>query len=130
MTIILDEKFVEKLVFVTGWGRTGQDDIPSLSLRKVSLQVIANDKCKTITSIGEHITDSMLCAYEVNKDACQGDSGGPLVIGNHSKMQQIGIVSWGIGCAKPGFPGVYTRLTSYLDWILKHTKDAFYCRDP
>ena len=50
----------------------------------------------------------------------QGDSGGPLV---HKmaggKMEQVGIVSWGIGCGKEDFPGVYTRVTEMRDWISK-----------
>ena len=52
----------------------------------------------------------------------QGDSGGPLF---HCKGQceQIGIVSWGIGCGKSHYPGVYTRVTAVKDWIEKIVKD-------
>ena len=64
------------------------------------------------------ITDYMICAGDVGRDSCQGDSGGPLsVLGQDDRYSQIGIVSWGKGCAKPGYPGVYTRLTSLLDWV-------------
>ena len=55
----------------------------------------------------------MLCASANNKDSCQGDSGGPLVKGN----VQIGVVSWGIDCADPNFPGVYARVSSQYNWI-------------
>lgn len=49
----------------------------------------------------------------------QGDSGGPLMI-NDGKWKQVGIVSWGIGCGKGQFPGVYTRMTSYMTWLNKN----------
>lgn len=58
----------------------------------------------------------MFCAGldQGGKDACNGDSGGP-VIGSDGTL--VGVVSWGQGCAEPGYPGVYTRLGNYVDWI-------------
>ena len=50
-------------------------------------------------------------------DACYGDSGAGLTINNLEKPYLLGIASWGVGCAKVGYPGVYTRVTNYSDWI-------------
>jgi len=61
----------------------------------------------------------MLCAASPGKDACQGDSGGPLY--DAKKNVLIGIVSWGIGCANPNYPGVYARISEAIDWIERYT---------
>lgn len=60
----------------------------------------------------------MICAGfpEGKKDACVGDSGGPLV----SNGRQIGVISFGYGCAQPNYPGVYANVASALKWILKN----------
>ena len=72
---------------------------------------------------GDLITASMLCARAPGRDACQGDSGGPLM-GSHpdtNKVYLAGVVSWGVGCAREDLPGVYTRVTSYTEWIRQIT---------
>ncbi|XP_031771471.1 trypsin-2-like [Apis florea] len=80
-------------------------------LRHVHLPLIRHEKCP-VEGVS---TKFHLCAgvLEGGKDACQGDSGGPLLC----KGIQIGIISWGKGCARPNSPGVYCRLDLYLDWI-------------
>lgn len=61
----------------------------------------------------------MICAglTQGGKDACQGDSGGPLVVNS----VQVGVVSWGIGCAQAGYPGVYASVPNLRSWISSTT---------
>ncbi len=126
-------------VTVAGWGgRLGYDagggptsDFPDV-LHQVDLQLSTNQECKDIlaqsfsdtfggrfTADQTGITDAMICAFVAGggKGSCQGDSGGPLMVNTNEGWQQIGIVSWGIGCAAEGFPGVYTRTAVFEDWI-------------
>ncbi|KAF2354745.1 Serine proteases trypsin domain [Trinorchestia longiramus] len=97
---------------VSGWGtlQSGGDS-PDI-LRKVTVPLVSDASCRE--SYGdEAIADSMMCAGEEGKDSCQGDSGGPLACGDYL----CGVVSWGIGCALPGYPGVYTEVSYFVDWI-------------
>merc|ERR1712180_438098 len=69
------------------------------------------------------ILDSMICAglKEGGKDSCQGDSGGPFVCEDTGSRYLAGIVSWGYGCARPNYPGVYTEVSYFVDWIMTNT---------
>ncbi len=104
---------------VTGWGNRSSNgsDFPD-TLHEVEVPIISNADCAA--SYG-NLTDNMLCAGlpQGGKDSCQGDSGGPLVVYDQAtaKWQQVGIVSFGIGCAEPGYPGVYARVSRYTNWI-------------
>ncbi|XP_054634349.1 trypsin I-P1-like isoform X2 [Dunckerocampus dactyliophorus] len=97
---------------VSGWGMTSlYSFILSPVLRAVDVTVIPY--CTYY--YGGMITSNMLCAGSQmgGKDSCQGDSGGPLICNGYLE----GIVSWGISCANPYFPGVYTRVRNYVPWI-------------
>uniref|UniRef100_A0A3B3S109 trypsin n=1 Tax=Paramormyrops kingsleyae TaxID=1676925 RepID=A0A3B3S109_9TELE len=97
---------------VSGWGVTQiYSYYLSPELRAVDVEIISN--CQKYYYW--RITDNMLCAGSPTggKDSCQGDSGGPLVCNGHFE----GIVSWGVSCANPSFPGVYTKVRNYVGWI-------------
>jgi len=119
-----DVPYVGTWAHVMGWGDQNPDeDITRLAsnLMGVDIQVISNRRCER-SSKGEDsyrgwIFDSMLCTMTTGQDACQGDSGGPLILKGNSPEEdvQIGVVSWGIGCAY--LPGVFSRTSSAYDWI-------------
>lgn len=106
-------------MIVTGWGYTEEKGKVSPVLQKASLPLIDRAQCSSSTVYGASITPRMLCAgYPEGKvDACQGDSGGPLVHLTSSRWWLIGVVSWGIGCAEAGRPGVYSNVEELLNWI-------------
>jgi secreted trypsin-like serine protease len=99
---------------VVGWGTTTEGGSPSAVLREVDVPIISNTQC---SNYYDGITPRMVCAYEPGKDSCQGDSGGPLFLPQSGAFMEIGIVSWGIGCARVGYPGVYTRVSTISDWV-------------
>ncbi|XP_041776093.1 mucin-5AC isoform X2 [Anopheles merus] len=118
-----DENFIGRTAFVTGWGRLYEDGpLPSV-LQEVTVPVIENKICETMyRSAGyiEHIPHIFICAgwKKGGYDSCEGDSGGPMVIQRTDKRFLLaGVISWGIGCAEPNQPGVYTRISEFRDWI-------------
>ncbi|XP_049634354.1 transmembrane protease serine 4 [Suncus etruscus] len=106
-------------LWVIGWGFTEPDGGKmSDSLLQASIKVIDSTRCNAEDAYQGEVTEKMLCAgiLEGGVDTCQGDSGGPLMY-HSSQWQVVGIVSWGHGCGGPSTPGVYTKVTSFLDWI-------------
>ncbi|XP_026066887.1 transmembrane protease serine 4-like isoform X2 [Carassius auratus] len=109
---------VKEMLVVTGWGLLKEKgELPSV-LQKALVPLIDRSECSKPSVYGSAITPRMLCAgfLKGNIDACQGDSGGPLVYLS-SRWQLMGIVSWGVGCAREGKPGVYTDVSQLLNWI-------------
>lgn len=100
-------------VTVAGWGLTSDGGNVSPVLREASFPILANAACGAYGSDFHALT--MLCAGVVagGVDSCQGDSGGPLFADTPAGPAQVGVVSWGNGCAQPDFPGIYTRLSRY-----------------
>uniref|UniRef100_A0A3Q3GKR4 Transmembrane serine protease 4a n=1 Tax=Labrus bergylta TaxID=56723 RepID=A0A3Q3GKR4_9LABR len=91
----------------------------SPTLQKASIPLIDQAKCSSPSIYGSSITERMICAgfLEGKVDACQGDSGGPLVYFSSSKWHLVGVVSWGVGCARKGRPGVYCNVEVVSNWI-------------
>ncbi|XP_070803491.1 transmembrane protease serine 6 [Pituophis catenifer annectens] len=106
------------LCWVTGWGAAKEGGPTSKILQKVDVQLVQQDICSE--AYHYQVSPRMLCAgyHEGKKDSCQGDSGGPLVCQEVSgKWFLAGVVSWGMGCARPNNYGVYTRITSVKEWM-------------
>ncbi|KOC68954.1 Proclotting enzyme [Habropoda laboriosa] len=112
-----NERFAGARPTVVGWGTTYYGGKESTVQRQAVLPVWRNEDCNA--AYFQPITSNFLCAgySQGGKDACQGDSGGPLMLRADSRWIQIGIVSFGNKCGEPGYPGVYTRVTEYTDWI-------------
>uniref|UniRef100_A0A8C3XDM2 Peptidase S1 domain-containing protein n=1 Tax=Cyanoderma ruficeps TaxID=181631 RepID=A0A8C3XDM2_9PASS len=89
------------------------------TMNYAGVPLISNAICNHRDVYGGIITSSMLCAgfLKGGVDTCQGDSGGPLACEDMSIWKLVGTTSFGVGCAEKNKPGVYSRTTSFLDWI-------------
>ncbi|XP_022080373.1 uncharacterized protein LOC110973682 [Acanthaster planci] len=111
------------LATITGWGTRQQGGAQSPDLYEVTVPIVSQKACQEYYA-AENITERMICAglEEGGKDSCQGDSGGPMVSNPvegsfQNRWFQTGIVSWGYGCAQPEYPGVYTRVSAFQEWL-------------
>merc|ERR1711970_1187044 len=107
---------------VSGWGATSSGGASSpTALLETTVKTMSNVMCTTTPYdySSSAITSNMMCAANPGTDSCQGDSGGPLVTKDITtgKYTQTGVVSFGIGCAQANYPGVYARVTQYVDWM-------------
>lgn len=113
---------------VAGWGLQ-EGGRRSRVLQQVQLPILENSECENrYRRAGRWISDqqfgsSIICAGDLKggRDSCKGDSGGPMMhyfgSGTKYRFYQIGVVSYGIGCARVDTPGVYTRVPEFVDWI-------------
>jgi len=104
-----------------GWGTLSMGGQLPKILNFVELPYIDHATCKSVMKYYS-IFEGSLCAGDVENgkiDACQGDSGGPIVYRESEQEPWVlaGLVSWGIGCAKPGYAGIYTNVAHYKEWI-------------
>ncbi len=119
---------------VIGWGTTSSGGQTSPVLLQVDVPVIDPVTCNDEDHYSGSITENMICAGDLEDggiDSCQGDSGGPLMVHTGDYWELIGIVSWGTGCAEAAYPGVYTRVSNYLDWMYQYMPEQVLgCADP
>ncbi|CAD7089402.1 unnamed protein product [Hermetia illucens] len=102
--------------YVSGWG-TMKENGSALSekLRFAAVTIWDQEECEDAYEGINNVTSTMICAGEPQGgvDPCEGDSGGPLIVGN----KLFGTVSWGLGCARPGKPSVYVKISALRKWI-------------
>nr|XP_021203806.2 trypsin isoform X1 [Bombyx mori] len=115
-----------KLAVVSGWGKIKEGGPSATYLQSSPIRTIPMKLCKR-SALNRKAIDpaSMFCAgsfIQSSPDACQGDSGGPVAL----EGELIGVVSWGLGCARGNFPGVYTRLShpAIWDWVYNHISSS------
>ncbi|GCB76962.1 hypothetical protein scyTo_0020530, partial [Scyliorhinus torazame] len=112
---------------ISGYGRQKEfSAFYSNRLKEGFVRLYPSNRCTSAHLMNRTVTGNMICAGDTRgkDDACKGDSGGPLVCMTKGHMSLHGIISWGIGCGKPGIPGVYTKVANYLAWIRQHIAQA------
>jgi len=116
--VVLDDGSVSldagRDVIPIGWGTTSSGGATSNVLLEVEVDLYSKAQCQSAYGASS-ITDRMVCAARPGKDSCQGDSGGPMI--DKVSGKQVGVVSWGFGCALSQYPGVYSKVQNQIDWI-------------
>ncbi|XP_076065729.1 venom protease-like [Oratosquilla oratoria] len=118
-----DDTFVGKNLTVAGWGTISSKSlVSSPTLLFANIPVVPLNTCQTNYKNGNlrrqpALGSSQICAGIGGQDACKGDSGGPLMVNKVLQTYVVGVVSFGVECGRPDFPGIYTRTGAYLDWI-------------
>jgi transmembrane serine protease 11D len=108
-------------VCVTGWGATAEGGPGAIDLLGAEIPTVSTSTCNRPESYNGDILASMFCAGQQagGVDSCQGDSGGPVSAAINGKATQVGVVSWGEGCARRLKYGVYARVSTAAEWITK-----------
>jgi len=106
---------------IEGWGATREDgSLPDI-LQKAELPIVSDAVCKQAFG-ADNVEDNMICAGLATGgvDFCTGDSGAALAATDRGYRYLAGIASWGFGCARPGYYGVYTEIAHHTDFINRH----------
>ncbi|KFP43111.1 Ovochymase-2, partial [Chlamydotis macqueenii] len=113
-----------RVCVVTGWGAHEEDREKGKKLHQLEVPILTLDTCQSYyVNFPSKVTQRMICAgfpLEEGKDSCTGDSGGPLVCpseDNSGFYTLHGITSWGLGCGRKSYPGVYTNVVVFVNWI-------------
>ncbi len=123
---------VGDITYVAGWGNTLIEgyNFPT-QLNAVELPVLSLSTCNASNSYNGGLFNTQICAGYMSgvdiKDSCVGDSGGPLITKVGDEYKLTGLVSYGGSttqlCAAPNFPGIYTKVSSFISWIESYTGD-------
>nr|XP_054926811.1 trypsin alpha-3-like [Dermacentor andersoni] len=110
---------------VAGWGYTSESGQQHRNpyLLYVTQVIKGPEYCKAKMEGYYYSPSTAFCAYRYSYDACQGDSGGGLMVLHDERWYTVGIISYGVGCATPGMPGVYTDVTRYVGWLRHALRD-------
>ncbi|KAM9177097.1 transmembrane protease serine 12 [Mergus octosetaceus] len=107
--------------FISGWGRIAEKGKTPSVLQEAQVEIIPYSECNSSDAYGGMINNNMICAGSPSGgiDSCQGDSGGPLVCYHpgDNKFYLLGVTSFGYGCGRQRYPGVYVRVPHYRRWI-------------
>ncbi|XP_017127931.1 venom serine protease Bi-VSP isoform X1 [Drosophila elegans] len=130
------KSYVDYMPFVAGWGRTMEGGQSATVLNELQIPVYDNAVCQQSYAkekryfSADQFDSAVICAGVLTggKDTCQGDSGGPLMVPEPYEGRQhfylIGVVSYGIGCARPNVPGVYSSTQYFMDWIISQVQQT------
>ncbi|KZC12667.1 Transmembrane protease serine 9 [Dufourea novaeangliae] len=127
-----EEELANGHCVVSGWGRYGPSQSLSTALLEASVPLLDLEKCTKAYGKSVPIRNGHLCAGHTDgsSGSCVGDSGGPLQCRRPDGVWQLaGVISFGSGCARPGYPDVYTRIQYYVKWIrntINNDEDAQY----
>ncbi len=115
-----------EIATIIGWGKLSEYGKFATTLQEAQVPIVSNETCNDAYNksffYDNPITSTMLCAgyAQGGTDSCSGDSGGPLMINLDGEWNLAGLVSWGEGCAEPGYYGVYSRISVLSRFIAQY----------